>query len=62
MKSLHSRFMEENPDFKCCVKSIHTWVRQIGFKFKKKRQSKVPHGETLYSNKKKTFSETILTS
>lgn len=35
MKSLHSRFMEENPDFKCCVKSIHTWVRQIGFKFRK---------------------------
>jgi hypothetical protein len=27
--------MEENPDFKCCVKSIHTWVRQIGFKFRK---------------------------
>jgi hypothetical protein len=40
MKSLHSRFMEENPDFKCCVKSIHTWVRQIGFKFRKNEYSK----------------------
>jgi hypothetical protein len=40
MKLLHSRFMEENPDFKCCVKSIHTWIRQIRFKFRKNEYSK----------------------
>lgn len=34
LKSLHDRFTEECPDCPCSIRSISTWIKKIGFRFK----------------------------
>jgi hypothetical protein len=38
--SIKIRFSQEVPEFKCCLRSINTWLHKIGFKFKKRGNRK----------------------